>query len=452
LEILIAEDERSIAVPLADDLEEAGHSVRWESTGVAAMRAIEESVFDAIVTDVRMPGASGIDLLRQVKARRPETEVLVVTGYATVEQAVEAMRAGAFDYIQKPFLNEVLIERLEQVRRLRELQEENARLRSEAAGEEEPELEQLIGQSRKMLDVLKLARTVAPSDTTVLIEGESGTGKERFARAIHKLSDRRRGPFIAISIGALPETLLEDELFGHERGAFTDAARARRGRFELADGGTIFLDDIDDMPMSVQVKLLRVLQEREFERVGGEKTVPVNIRVVSATKVALEERVREGTFREDLFYRLKVVPLKLPPLRERLDDIPLLTAHFVQRYGAGRDFEVRPEDLDAMMRYDWPGNIRQLENHIERAIALSGGKKTLRVEHLLPEGLQPADVRSAPPNQETRTLREVLVETEKEHLRLVLTSLGGHRTKASKVLGISRKVLWEKLKDYQIDV
>jgi DNA-binding NtrC family response regulator len=323
LEILIAEDERSIAVPLADDLEEAGHSVRWESTGVAAMRAIEESVFDAIVTDVRMPGASGIDLLRQVKARRPETEVLVVTGYATVEQAVEAMRAGAFDYIQKPFLNEVLIERLEQVRRLRELQEENARLRSEAAGEEEPELEQLIGQSRKMLDVLKLARTVAPSDTTVLIEGESGTGKERFARAIHKLSDRRRGPFIAISIGALPETLLEDELFGHERGAFTDAARARRGRFELADGGTIFLDDIDDMPMSVQVKLLRVLQEREFERVGGEKTVPVNIRVVSATKVALEERVREGTFREDLFYRLKVVPLKLPPLRERLDDIPL---------------------------------------------------------------------------------------------------------------------------------
>ena len=452
MEILIAEDERSIAVPLVEDLEDAGHSVRWESTGAQAMRAVDEAVFDAIVTDVRMPGASGIELLQKVKARRPETEVLVVTGYATVEQAVEAMRSGAFDYIQKPFLNEVLVERLEQIRRLRELQEENERLRSEIDGDEEPELEHLIGQSRKMLDVLKLARTVAPSDTTVLIEGESGTGKERFARAIHKLSDRRRGPFVAVSVGALPETLLEDELFGHERGAFTDAAKARKGRFELASGGTIFLDDIDDMPMTVQVKLLRVLQEREFERVGGEKTVQVDIRVVSATKVALEERVREGKFREDLYYRLKVVPIHLPPLRERLDDIPLLTAHFVQRYGQGKSFEVKPEDLDAMMRYDWPGNIRQLENHIERAIALSGGQSCLRLEHLLPESLQPGEVRAAPPDQEKRTLRDVLVETEKEHLRLVLTSLSGHRTKAAKVLGISRKVLWEKLKDYQIDV
>jgi len=451
LQVLLAEDERGIALTLTEDLEEAGHHVRCESTGTGALRALDESVFDIVITDVRMPGADGMQILRTAKAKRPETEVMVITGYATVEQAVEAMKAGAFDYFQKPFLNEVVLERVEQVRNLQELKEENQRLKQELEGDGGPFLN-IIGQSRKMQDVFKIVRTVAPSDSSVLIQGESGTGKERIARALHRLSNRRLKPFIAISCGALPESLLEDELFGHEKGAFTDAAKSRRGRFELAQGGTVFLDDIDDMTLPTQVKLLRVLQEREFERVGGEATVQVDIRIISATKVSLDDRVREGKFREDLYYRLNVVPIKLPKLCERHGDVPLLVAHFIHRYGGDRadEFEIRPEDLAAMEAYSWPGNIRQLENHIERAIALAGSSKLLKREHLVPSSAE-LEIQAVKPGQERRPLREVLVEAERAHLRLVLAAEGGHRTRAAKVLGISRKVLWEKLKDYGIE-
>jgi two-component system NtrC family response regulator len=449
VEVLLAEDERGIAITLSDELQEQGHRVRWESTGPAALQALKESVFDAVITDVRLPGADGIEVLRTAKSRRPETEVVVITGYATVEQAVEAMRAGAYDYLQKPFLNAVVVERLEQIRKLQALKEENERLKLEI-GEGDP-FSNIVGQSRKMQDVFKLVATVAEADASVLIQGESGTGKERIARVIHRLSPRRRAPFVAISCGALPETLLESELFGHEKGAFTDAGRMRKGRFELAQGGTIFLDDIDDMSMPTQVKLLRVLQEREFERVGGEKAVQVDIRLLSATKVPLEERVRESRFREDLYYRLKVVPILLPPLRERQGDVPLLVAHFLHRFAEDKGFDVRTEDLAAMEAYDWPGNIRQLENHIERAVALAGGGKVLKREHLLPNELGLGGSSAAPPGQEQRTLKEVLVEAERAHLRLVLASVGGHRTNTAKVLSISRKVLWEKLKDYGIE-
>jgi DNA-binding NtrC family response regulator len=447
--ILLAEDEPGIGLTLKEDLEDAGHQVQWAKTGSEALKVLDEGWFDCLITDVRMPGGDGIDLLKRAKAKRPETEVLVMTAYATVEQAVEAMREGAFDYFQKPFLNEVVLERIGQIERLRHLQDENERLRRNL--DELPDaLPNIIGTSAPMQDVFKLIRTVAPSDTSVLVEGESGTGKERVARAIHRLSPRRENAFVAISCGALPETLLEDELFGHERGAFTDAARARKGRFELAQGGTVFLDDIDDMTLPTQVKLLRVLQEREFERVGGEKTIRVDLRVISATKVPLEELVRKGTFREDLFYRLKVVTIGLPPLRERRGDLPLLVAHFIERYGKGQEYEVGTNDLATMEAYDWPGNIRELENSIERAIALAGGKKKLRREHLLPSTRSLVTSKGDEVDQEKRTLKEVLVEVEKQHLKLVLASTGGHRTNAAKVLGISRKVLWEKLKDYGI--
>ena len=449
MNILLAEDEPGIGLTLQDDLQDAGHQVHWAKTGSEALKVLEEGWFDCLITDVRMPGGDGIDLLKRAKAKRPETEVLVMTAYATVEQAVEAMREGAFDYFQKPFLNEVVLERIGQIERLRHLQDENERLRRNL--DELPDaLPNIIGSSKPMQDVFKLIRTVAPSDTSVLVEGESGTGKERVARAIHRLSPRRDKAFVAISCGALPETLLEDELFGHERGAFTDAARARKGRFELAQGGTVFLDDIDDMTLPTQVKLLRVLQEREFERVGGEKTISVDLRVISATKVPLEDLVRKGTFREDLFYRLKVVTIALPPLRERKGDLPLLVAHFIERYGKGQQFEVGTTDLATMEAYDWPGNIRELENSIERAIALAGGKKKLRREHLLPTARSLSPSKGVEVDQEKRTLKEVLVEVEQKHLKLVLASVGGHRTNAAKVLGISRKVLWEKLKDYGI--
>ncbi len=371
MDILLVEDERSIRITLRDDLESEGYNVSALSSGREALEEIRKKRYDCVITDVRLPGASGIDILKAAKARHPGTEVIVITGYGTIEQTVEAMKAGAYDYIQKPFPNEVVVERVKRMARLMIMQEELERLRARLEKPGRPYT--IIGRSRKMLEVLDTIATVAPSDATVLISGESGTGKELAARALHELSNRRSGPFIGVSCAALPAGLIEDELFGHEKGAFTDAKSARKGRFELADGGTIFLDDIDDLDMQVQVKLLRVLQERCFERIGGEGTVNVDVRVIAATKVPLEERVKEKRFRQDLFYRLNVVPLKLPPLREREGDIPLLVQHFIEKYGRGREYIVPAETLEEMERYPWPGNDRELENHVARAIAFAGG-------------------------------------------------------------------------------
>jgi transcriptional regulator with GAF, ATPase, and Fis domain len=339
------------------------------------------------------------------------------------------------------------VDRLQRIGKFRALVDENQRLK-ERLQTADGGLPGVIGQSRAMRAVVKTVRTVAATDASVLIEGESGTGKERIARAVHRLSARKDRAFVALSCGALPDTLLETELFGHEKGAFTDAGRQRRGRFEVADGGTIFLDDIDDMPMSVQVKLLRVLQEREFERVGGEELVQVDIRVVAATKVSLLDHVRAGKFREDLYYRLNVVPVQLPALRDREGDVPLLVHHFVEKLGAGRRFTVKTDVLEAMSAYSWPGNVRELENRCAQAIALSGGATILKKEHLLP--VDKSRRAALEPPEQMPTLRAVLVEAERAHLEHVLRGVGGHRTKAASVLGISRKVLWEKLRDYDI--
>jgi DNA-binding NtrC family response regulator len=449
MRVLLVEDEQTIAVTLRDDLEAAGYQVDHVADGKEAIAALARTSFDVVITDVRLPGADGMQVLEAAKRARPDTEVLVMTAYATVEHAVAAMRAGADDYIQKPFLNEHVLERLSRIGRLRALLGENLRLREQLQSSHGQGLPGVIGRSRAMQSVVKVVRTVAATDASVLIEGESGTGKERVARAVHVLSARKDKPFVALSCGALPDTLLETELFGHERGAFTDAQRQRRGRFEVADGGTIFLDDIDDMPLSVQVKLLRVLQEREFERVGGEALVRVDIRVIAATKVPLLDHVRAGRFREDLFYRLNVVPVRLPPLREREGDLPLLVQHFIDKLGAGRPFTVKTDVLEAMAAYSWPGNVRELENRVAQAIALSGGASVLKREHLLP--VDRSRRAALEPPTALRTLREVLVEAERRHLENVLRSVGGHRTKAASVLGISRKVLWEKLKDYGIE-
>jgi two-component system response regulator HydG len=346
-------------------------------------------------------------------------------------------------------MNDHVIERLRRISKFRALLHENQTLREQLQRSEGQGLPGVIGSSRAMQGVAKTVRTVAPTEASVLIEGESGTGKERVARAIHSLSGRKEMPFVALSCGALRDTLLETELFGHEKGAFTDAQRQRRGRFEIADGGTIFLDDIDDMPQPVQVKLLRVLQEREFERVGGESLVQVDIRVVAATKVPLLDHVRAGKFREDLYYRLNVVPIRLPPLREREGDVPLLVQHFVEKVGGGRPYSVKTDVLEVMSEYSWPGNVRELENRVAQAIAMSGGATVLKKEHLLP--VDRSRRAALEPPTTLRPLREVLVEAEREHLKVVLRGVGGHRTKAASVLGISRKVLWEKLKDYGIE-
>jgi len=448
MRILLVEDEETIAVTLVDDLEAAGYEVVHVADGKEAVALVERQSFDVVITDVRLPGADGLQVLQAAKAARPATEVIMMTAYATVEHAVEAMRLGADDYIQKPFLNEHVVDRLQRIGKYRRLLDENQRLKDQLRTNEGG-LPGVIGQSRAMQAVVKTVRTVAATDASVLIEGESGTGKERVARALHNLSPRKDRPFVALSCGALPDTLLETELFGHERGAFTDAQRQRRGRFEVADGGTIFLDDIDDMPMSVQVKLLRVLQEREFERVGGEELVQVDIRVVAATKVPLLEHVQKGKFREDLFYRLNVVPVPLPPLRDREGDVPLLVQHFIDKMSGGRPYTVKTDVLEAMSGYTWPGNVRELENRVAQAIALSGGATVLKKEHLLP--VDKTRRAALEPTEHLRTLREVLVEAERAHLEHVLRGVGGHRTKAASVLGISRKVLWEKLKDYGIE-
>jgi DNA-binding NtrC family response regulator len=448
MRVLLAEDEVTIAVTLKDALEAAGHSVLPAPDTERALAILEEGRPEAVLTDIRMPGEGGMAVLRRSIELDPSRPVVVMTGYATVDQAVEAMAMGAANYVQKPFRNEAVVSMIDTFARIRALERENARLRADL----EPEVgfEGVVGASPAMRAVFERVRTVAPSDATVLIQGESGTGKERIARAIHRASARGERPFVAISCGALPESLLEAELFGHEKGAFTDAHRERKGRFELADGGTLFLDDIDDMPATVQVKLLRVLQERSFERVGGEQTRSIDIRVVAATKVSLKDRVKEGKFREDLFYRIHVVPILLPPLRARAGDVPLLVAYLTERHGGGRRYTIPRPTLGLLERYPWPGNVRELENAIQRAIALAGARSELSAEDLLP-----LDTRwrgATEPPDTVRPLREVLREHEVAHIEHALRQTGGHRTQTAELLGISRKVLWEKIRDFGIHV
>jgi len=445
MRVLLAEDEITIRVTLSDALEAAGHSVVAVADTQAALAALEREPPDAVITDMRMPGAGGMAVLERSLALEPRRPVVLITGFATVDQAVEAMRLGASNYIQKPFRNENLVRMVDTFGRLRALEAENLSLRAQL---KHGDFEGIVGNSETMRVVFERVRTVAPTDVTVLIQGESGTGKERIARAVHQLSLRKDGPFVALSCAALPETLLEAELFGFEKGAFTDARKERRGRFEMADKGTFFLDDIDDMPLAVQVKLLRVLQERSFERLGSEETRSIDIRIVAATKLPLRELVRAGKFREDLFYRIQVVPVVLPPLRERKGDVPLLVAALIERHGRGRSFSVPRMGVALLERYPWPGNVRELENAIQRAIALAGDKRELAIEDLLP--LDPRWRGATEVSNEIRPLREFLREHEVAHIERALVSTGGHRSQTAELLGISRKVLWEKIRDFGI--
>ena len=451
MRVLLADDERAIAITLADDLQRAGFEVEVANDGASAIELYGTKPFDVVVTDMNMPGASGMDLLERVKSGPgPGSEVIIITGYGTIDSAVDAMRKGAFDYVLKPFNNDEILEKLRKIKEFRRLRSENQELRT-ALGREQG-LEQLIGRSKSMMRVLDRIRIIADRDARVLITGESGTGKERVARAIHDLSLRKDEPFVPLACGAVTSELLEDEIFGHEPGAFTGAQEARAGRFERADGGTLFLDDIDDMPMETQVKLLRVLQEGEVERLGGEKAVPVDVRVIAATKVDLSDAIEDGEFREDLYYRLNVVPIDLPPLRERGGDIPLLVEHFLRKAGESQTYVVPPEVMAEMATYRWPGNVRELENAVERAIALAGSDGVLTRDLLLEGALRRKKKAGA---EDTGgplvSLREVVREGEAAHIRRVLAATDGHRANAAKVLGISRKNLWEKIKDYGIE-
>ncbi len=444
MKVLIADDEASILKTLSDALGDAGHAVEGVGSAEDALTQLESDRFDCLVTDIRLPGKSGIELLREAKALYPELHVIVITGHGSIDSAVEAMKAGATEYVTKPFLNEDVVIRLERIGRELQLTEEVQRLKGELSTRYK--FENLVGASDVMQKLFKKIRMIAKNDYDVMIMGESGTGKELVARAIHHNSPRAKKPFVAVSCAALPDTLLEDELFGHEKGAFTDARERRVGRFELAQGGSILFDDIDDMSPRTQVKLLRVLQERCFERLGGTETVHVDVRAIAATKVDLRAKVEVGEFREDLYYRLNVVPVQIRPLRERPEDIPVLVEHFIQTYGGGRNYSLEPVTVEAMASYGWPGNVRELENAVKRSLALSSVPGVLPLKYLVPTAHFTPPGAGGPSGP--ARLKDVVAESEKGHIMNTLNLTGGNRTKAAEMLGISRKNLWEKMKAY----
>ena len=460
--ILIVDDEPDLRLGLVETLQEEGYEVDAAGDGWAALEKVRSALFDLALVDLRMPGPDGMIVLDAIRRTSPETLVVVITGHATVESAVEAMKLGACDYLAKPF-------KLDQVRHVvrraveqKRLVDQNRRLRQEVEGYHR--FEQLVGGSPRMQEVFRAVERAAPTSSTVLIYGETGTGKELVARALHRRSKRAEGPFIVVSCGAISEPLLESELFGHVRGAFTGAHADREGLFEAAQGGTLFLDEIGDIPPAMQMKLLRVLQEREIQRVGETRIRKVDIRLIAATHKDLKEESRAGRFREDLYYRLNVLALVVPPLRERKEDIPPLVRHFLQKYGQemGKPVaDAAPEALDLLMRYDWPGNVRELQNAIERAVILLDGQ-VLRPEHLpleKAEGRRPSlDTPLRDDSGQTaegRTDGEralTLEEMERQYILQVLRETGFHQSRAAEVLGIGRRTLYRKIREYGIDV
>jgi len=466
--ILVADDEDSLRWVLERGLRQAGYDVAAVKDGESAIQAFEREPFDLVFLDVRMPGVDGLSALARLREIRGDALVVVITAHGTMDTAIQAMQRGAYDYLAKPFdLDEVLLV-AERALAAARLTEEVARLRSGLA--EVWEFGALIGRHPRMQEVYKTIGRIARSDVTVLLRGESGTGKELVARAIHHYSRRGGRPFVAVSCAAIPGTLLESELFGHERGAFTDAKERKLGKLELAHGGTLFLDEIGDMPVDLQTKLLRALQERTIERVGGQDPIRVDVRVLAATNRDLEALMREGRFREDLYYRLNVVTLHLPPLRERRRDIPLLVEHFLAKHAEQLgDRGVAPEALDRLVGHDWPGNVRELENVVQRAMIMA----TSGV--ILPEHLPIGPVSAAASVAVDATLEEIierkLIEcvrglreytsanlydlmiglVEKPLLRAVLRETGGNQVRAAQILGINRNTLRKKLTEHGID-
>ncbi len=448
MQVLVVEDERSQREMLAEFLRKEGHQVVEAPDGEGALDLIRGGSFEVVILDQKLPGMSGIQVLEEAKRIQPELDVLMVTAYGTIEAAVEAMKKGAFDYITKPIDLEELLLALGRMAERQTLIRENEILR-ERLREKGVDPGQLIYKSGNMAEVVNLAGRVAPSKAAVLILGESGTGKELLARLIHSLSPRSRNPLITVNCAALPESLLESELFGHERGAFTGAVQRRIGLFEQADGGTLFLDEIGDLSPSVQVKLLRFLQEGEFQRVGGSGILRADVRVISATHRDLEEAMRAGSFREDLFYRLNVVTLRVPALRERRQDIRPLVEHFVGRYArenAKKIEGVSREAMELLLKYDYPGNVRELENIIERAVVITRGG-VIQTEDL-PFGLRSPREVHPEPVQEGGGLRAAVESLERRLIERALAEARFNQSRAARLLGLSERMLRYKLKKY----
>jgi len=447
--ILIIDDEKSQREILSGFLSKKGYKVYSAESGSQGLKMVKEKTIDIILSDFKMPEMTGIEILEQVSLINPKISFIIITAYGTVENAVRAMQLGAIDYISKPVNLDELEILLDRIVENKNLISENQLLREQL--QEKNRINSIISQSSKMEEVINLASRSAKSRATILINGENGTGKEVLARAIHYISNRKDKPFVAINIPALSENLLESELFGHEKGSFTGADKMKKGRFELADDGTLFLDEIGDMSVSTQIKILRVLQEHQFERVGGTESIEVDVRIISATNQDLEKKIKEGTFREDLYYRLNVVTIKIPALRERKDDIPPLIEFFIDLYCKENDrekLEISKEAYDMLMKYNFPGNVRELENIIERAVVLTRG-------NLITLGDLPLNIRGfkeelSRPVLGKGTLPEQVEAVEKELIYDALRESAGNQTKAGKLLGITERNLRYKLKKYNI--
>src|SRR5262245_7436682 len=467
--VLLVEDEAPLRQAVAEQLADRGFQVEQADSGEAAIARLTDFAFDIIITDLRLPGVDGSAVLEAAVGRYPDIIAIVVTGYGTVKDAVEAIKRGAWDFVSKPFQIDELLHVLQAALEQRRLKSENAYLRAQL--DARYSFSGIIGKSRPMALLFQMLETVAATNSTLLITGETGTGKEVVARAIHQSSPRRQQRFVALNCSAIPETLLEAELFGHVRGAFTGAVGTRQGRMEQAHKGTLFLDEVGTMSAALQMKLLRVLQEREFERIGDSHTIKVDVRVIAATNSDLARMVSEGHFREDLFYRLNVIPVALPPLRDRKEDIPLLVQHFLDRLaregssgreGAGaressggrgiRPAERKSVSQDAMRRlmaYQWPGNVRQLENAVERAVAFSGTRTQIDIGDL-PAEIQPSQNNVASPvvalPEEGLDLDEFIMHVERELIQRSLERTGGNKGQAARLLNLKRTTLVEKLK------
>jgi DNA-binding NtrC family response regulator len=438
--ILIVDDELIMRESLAGWLERDGYEVTKTASGEEALEVLKGSRFDILLVDIKMEGMSGLDVLKQVKESDPEVSVVMITAYGSISTAIEAMKNGAYDYLLKPFEPDELGVLIEKITTFQAQARENLYLKQQY--QDRTRFESMIGQSKSMQEIFDLIQDIAPTGSTVLITGETGTGKELAARAIHTHSPRSEGPFVSVNCGSIPEHLMESELFGHLKGAFTDAKETKKGRLELAHGGTLFLDEIGEISMRMQIDLLRVLEDRVFYRVGGTQPIEIDFRVIAATNRDLEEAIKNGTFREDLFYRLNVISLQMPSLRERKEDIPLLAEHFLHRFSQETNKDVKlisREATDEMMLYEWPGNIRELENAIERAVVVCKGPK------IMPDDLpifRPEYICIPPSN--------TLVEVEKAHIQQILNDNQWNISRSATILGIDRSTLYGKIKRYNI--
>jgi len=449
--ILVVDDEIELREAIAAYLnQEEGYEVQQASSGEEGLESLKKNVFDILITDMKLPGLDGNAVLQQALAIYPEIIGIIITGYGTVESAVQAMKSGAYDYIAKPFQLVEISLLIKQALERRRLKEENAYLKTQL--KEKYRFESIIGNSQPMQDIFQLVETIAVTNSTVLVTGETGTGKELIAKAIHFNSQRKDQKIVSINCGAIPETLLESELFGHVKGAFTGAHHTRIGKFEQAHRGSIFLDEIGNMSPSLQVKLLRVLQEREFERVGGTEPVKVDVRIIAATSANLKDMVERNEFRSDLYYRLNVIPIHLPSLKDRREDIPLLTKHFIKKYCQNSNLDLKTMSQDAMkllMNYNWPGNIRQLENAIERAVALVG-TRNLMLSSDLPSEIQKTNANLFLSEiyipDEGVNFKIEISHVEKELILQSLKKSGGNKKQAAKLLNLKRTTLIEKLK------